>query len=440
MDHQLLAQLLFPGITATAADIAARFPDRDLPPGACVTRIGPSPTGFVHLGNLYNALIGERLAHQSGGLIFLRVEDTDAKREVAGAVETLLEMMDFFQVSFDEGVCRLEGGGLGDKGDYGPYCQRQRKDIYQTIAKHLVEKGRAYPCFCTEEELSSLRRRQQDQKLNFGYYGPFAHCRGLCLEEVEERLRQGRPWVLRYRSPGRADGRVSVFDGIRGQLELQENDQDLVLLKSDGIPTYHFAHVVDDHFMHTTHVVRGEEWLATLPMHVQLFDELGWERPIFCHTAQLMKQDGEIKRKLSKRKDPELSLEYYRRAGFLPQAVWEYLLTVLNSNFEEWRLAQPTADRRDFPFSTEKMSTSGALFDLAKLEDVSKEVIWRMPAAQVYDQLLDWCQLYRPDFADLLRRDPAFAQAAIDLGRQDERPPQGPGHLGAGGGFPFLLL
>ena len=417
-----LAQLLFPTVRGQIADLEAAFPPRELPAGAKVTRIGPSPTGFVHLGNLYNALIGERLAHQSGGLIILRVEDTDAKREVPGAVETLLAMMDFFGVPFDEGVLLNGAGEPEDKGSYGPYRQRQRKEIYQTVAKYLVEQGRAYPCFCTEEELAALRETQQAQKLNFGYYGPFAKCRDLTLSEIKDRLSQGRPWVLRYRSLGSPENRVQVEDAIRGTLEVQENDQDLVLLKSDGIPTYHFAHVVDDHLMRVTHVVRGEEWLATLPMHVQLFDELGWERPLYCHTAQLMKMDGEVRRKLSKRKDPELALEYYRAEGYLPEAVWEYLLTVLNSNFEEWRLADPEADLLDFPFSTEKMSTSGALFDLAKLEDISKEVLWRMPASQVCQGLLAWCRSYEPDFARLLERDEDFACRAIDLGRADARP------------------
>ena len=417
-----LSELLFPHVDKTPEDMEAAFPARDLPEGAKVTRIGPSPTGFVHLGNLYNAAIGERLAHQSGGLIILRVEDTDAKREVPGAVETLLAMMDFFGVPFDEGVLLNEAGEPEDRGDYGPYRQRQRKEIYQTVAKDLVKKGRAYPCFCTEEELAALREQQQAQKLNFGYYGPFAKCRDLTLEQIEEKLAQGRPWVLRYKSMGDPEKRTKVLDAVRGELDMPENDQDLVLLKSDGIPTYHFAHVVDDHLMRVTHVVRGEEWLATLPMHVQLFDELGWERPVYCHTAQLMKMDGEVKRKLSKRKDPELALEYYRADGYLPEAVWEYLLTVLNSNFEEWRLENPEADLRDFAFTTEKMSTSGALFDLAKLEDISKEALWRMPAEQVYEGLLDWCEEYDPAFAALLAADKDYACRAIDLGRHDERP------------------
>lgn len=418
MESEQLAELLFPHIDRTIADYETIYPPRDLPPTAKVTRIGPSPTGFIHLGNLYNALIGERLAHQSGGVFFLRVEDTDKKREVKGAVETILSAMDFFGVRFDEGVL-AEGG---DRGAYGPYRQRQRKHIYQAVAKQLVAAGQAYPCFCSERELTELRERQVADKLNFGYWGRFARCRALKLTEIEQRLAEGLPWVLRFKSRGSGENSVMVYDAIRGELVLQENDQDFVLLKSDGIPTYHFAHVVDDHYMRTTHVVRGEEWLATLPMHVQVFDTLGWERPVYCHTAQLMKLEGETRRKLSKRKDPELALDYYRAEGYLPAAIWEYLLTVLNSNFEEWRLANPAAPREEFPFSTDKMSNSGALFDLVKLQDISKEMICALPARDAYAGLLNWCEHYDPDFAALLKRDPAYAERILAIGKGGDRP------------------
>ncbi len=417
MDYQRLAQILFPDITRTIEDYELLYPPRQLPEGAMVTRIGPSPTGFIHLGNLYNALIGERLARQSQGVFFLRIEDTDAKREVPGAVEIILDALGFFGVVFDEGATIQ-----GDKGAYGPYRQRLRKEIYQTVAKKLVEQGLAYPCFATEEELATMRQKQIEQKLNFGYYGVWATYRNTNLEEIERRLQQGQSYVLRFRSQGNPEHSVKVLDGIRGELELQENYQDFVLLKSDGIPTYHFAHVVDDHFMRTTHVVRGEEWLATAPMHVQVFDALGWNRPIYCHSAQLMKMDGEIKRKLSKRKDPELALAYYQQEGYVPAAIWEYLLTVLNSNFEEWRLANPKANIMDFPFSLEKMSTSGALFDLLKLNDISKEVILNMSAQEIYTQLLLWAKNYDPSFAALLESDAGYAQRIIDVGRQGERP------------------
>ncbi|MBQ4145726.1 MAG: glutamate--tRNA ligase, partial [Clostridia bacterium] len=322
MDNNQLAELLFPHITKTPEYYEELYPQRELPEGAKVTRIGPSPTGFVHLGNLYNAIIGERLARQSKGVFYLRVEDTDAKREVEGAVELVISAMDYFGITFDEGAT-VEG----DKGKYGPYRQRQRKDIYQCFAKELVKRGLAYPCFCTEERLSEMRETQIAGKDNFGYYGKWALCRDLELDEIKARIDAGVEYVLRFRSSGDINNSVELFDGIRGMLKLQENYQDFVLLKSDGIPTYHFAHVVDDHLMRTTHVVRGEEWLSTAPMHAQLFDTFGWTRPVYCHTPVLMKMDGETKRKLSKRKDPELGLNYYRQGGYVPEAVWEYLMT-----------------------------------------------------------------------------------------------------------------
>lgn len=417
MDYHRLAELLFPDIKLTPADCELLYPQRQLPKGAMVTRIGPSPTGFIHLGNLYNAIIGERLAHQSAGVFFLRIEDTDAKREVPGAVDTILSSMQFFGIEFDEGAT-----GSGDNGNYQPYRQRQRKNIYQAIAKHLVQKGLAYPCFCSEESLNQMRETQQKQKLDFGYYGKWATCRNLSLEQIEAYLTENKSFVLRFRSAGNAKNSETVFDGIRGNLSVQQNYQDFILLKSDGIPTYHFAHVVDDHLMRTTHVVRGEEWLASLPMHIETFDALGWERPVYCHTAQLMKQDGESRRKLSKRQDPELALDYYRAEGYLPAVVWEYLLTVLNSNYEEWRLANPQKDLDSFPFSLEKMSTSGALFDIVKLNDISKEILIKMPAEQIYDELVSWAQTYNKPFAAVLNANPAYAIKAISIGRSGDRP------------------
>lgn len=417
MNYDALSELLYPNITLTEKDWQEKYPPRELADSAKVTRIGPSPTGFVHLGNLYNALIGERLAHQSEGVFFLRIEDTDNKREVEGAVEAVIEAMDFFGVYFDEGAT-IDG----DKGNYGPYRQRQRKDIYQSIAKQLVKMGKAYPCFCSEEELTAMRETQIAGKENFGYWGSWARCRDLSLQQIEENIAAGKPFVLRYRSEGSGEKDITVYDAIRGELTMQENYQDFVLLKSDGIPTYHFAHVVDDHFMHTTHVVRGEEWLATLPIHVQLFDALGWQRPIYCHTAVLEKIDGEQRRKLSKRKDPELALSYYQAEGYLPEAIWEYLLTVLNSNYEEWRLANPGVDCREFAFTAEKMSNSGTLFDLDKLQDISKEVISAMSAAEIYEKLSAWCERYDADFAALLSADPEYAKTIIDIGREGERP------------------
>lgn len=417
MDTNKLAELLFPNIDKKPEYYEELYPQRALGEGAKVTRIGPSPTGFVHLGNLYNAIIGERLAHQSNGTFYLRVEDTDAKREVEGAVELVLSAMAYFGISFDEGATTD-----GDNGSYGPYRQRQRKDIYQCFAKELVKRGLAYPCFCTEERLAKMRETQMSKKENFGYYGQWAICRDLSYEEIEERINKGEEYVLRFRSHGNIDNTLELFDGIRGTLKLQENYQDFVLLKSDGIPTYHFAHVVDDHLMRTTHVVRGEEWLSTAPMHAQLFDTFNWKRPIYCHTPVLMKMDGETKRKLSKRKDPELGLDYYRREGYVPEAVWEYLMTVLNSNFEEWRQENPEADINEFEFSVEKMSNSGALFDLMKFDSVSQETLLHISAAEIYEKMSAWLKEYDPEFAELFTADRAFTERIIDVGRNGSRP------------------
>ena len=417
MENTKLAELLFPHIDKDPSYYEALYPPRGLKEGANVTRIGPSPTGFVHLGNLYNAIVGERLAHQSGGTFYLRVEDTDAKREVEGAVELVLSSMRYFGITFDEGAV-IDG----DHGSYGPYRQRQRKEIYQCFAKQLVQRGLAYPCFCSEEQLADMREKQISKKLNFGYYDEWAVCRDLPYEEIEKRVKNGEAYVLRFRSSGNIENTVEVFDGIRGTLKLQENYQDFVLLKSDGIPTYHFAHVIDDHLMRTTHVARGEEWLSTLSIHVQLFDTFGWERPVYCHTPVLMKMDGETKRKLSKRKDPELGLDYYRKEGYDPAAIWEYLMTVLNSNFEEWRTEHPDVPIGAFPFRLDKMSNSGALFDMMKFEDISREVLLRTPAKEIYQKMAAWLKDYDPEFYPVFTKDPEFSTQAIDVGRSGDRP------------------
>lgn len=417
MDYNRLAELLFPDVTETPEEVEARYPERDLPEGAKVTRMGPSPTGFMHLGNLYGALVDERLAHQSGGVFFLRIEDTDKKREVEGGVQLILETFRNFGLPFDEGVTEN-----GDKGKYGPYRQSQRAAIYHVFAKQLVQRGYAYPCFCTEEELAEMHAQQEANKENFGYYGKYAKYRDCELEEIERRIAAGESYVVRFRSPGSIENKVHHTDLVKGKLELTENDQDIVLLKSDGIPTYHFAHVVDDHLMHTTHVVRGEEWLATLPVHLQLFDVLGWKRPKYVHTAQLMKMDGGSKRKLSKRKDPELALSYYYQQGIPVPSVMEYLMTLLNSNFEEWRRANQTAPLDDFPFSTKKMSVSGSLFDMDKLHDVSKNVISRMSAEDVYDSVAKWSADNDPEFHELFVRDPEMTKKFLAIGRGGKKP------------------
>ena len=417
MDYLALSALLFPDVTTTPEELEARFPARDLGEGAIVSRMAPSPTGFVHLGNLVQGFTSERLSHQSGGVLFLRVEDTDAKREVPGAVETLIDGLRHYGIHFDEGATVD-----GDEGNYGPYRQRQRADIYHVYAKKLVEEGMAYPCFCTEEELTAMREKQEAEKVNFGYYGEFAIWRDRPLEDIQAAIDAGKPWVLRFRSTGSIENKIKFTDLIKGNLELTENDIDHVLLKSDGIPTYHFAHAVDDHLMHTTHVVRGDEWLPTLPFHIQLFRALGFRLPKYLHIGPLMKMDGTSKRKLSKRKDPELALTYYRAQGFPVEAVSEYILTILNSNFEDWRRANPDAKLDDFKFSYKKMNPAGSLFDIDKLRDVSKNVISRMDAAAVFAHVLDWALEFDPEFAECLSADPSFTTKIFAIGRGGKKP------------------
>ena len=417
MDYQVLAELLFPHVTETPEEVEARFPARQLPEGAVVSRMAPSPTGFVHLGNLVQGTISERMSHQSGGTLFLRVEDTDAKREVPGAVEVLINTLKHYSIHFDEGAT-IEG----DNGVYGPYRQRQRAAIYHVFAKKLVSEGQAYPCFCTEEELTAMREKQEAQKVNFGYYGEFAMWRDRPIEDIQAQLDAGNPWVLRFRSTGSLENQFKFDDLVKGKLTITENDIDHVLLKSDGIPTYHFAHAVDDHLMHTTHVVRGDEWMATLPFHIQLFKALGFKLPKYVHIGPLMKMDGTSKRKLSKRKDPELALTYYKAEGFPIAAVREYIMTILNSNFEDWRRANPDADIDDFKFSPKKLNPAGSLFDYAKLMDVSKNVISKMDAETVYTLLLEWAKEFDADFAEKLENDKALAVSVLAIGRGGKKP------------------
>jgi len=417
MDYQALADLLFPHVTETPEDVQARFPRRQLAEGAVVTRMAPSPTGFVHLGNLVQGMISERMAHQSGGVLFLRVEDTDAKREVPGAVEVLINSLEHYNIRFDEGAT-IDG----DNGFYGPYRQRQRAAIYHVFAKQLVQQGMAYPCFCTEEDLAAIREQQEANKENFGYYGKYALWRDRSLEEIQAQIDAGNPWVLRFRSTGSIENQFKFDDLVKGKLTITENDIDHVLLKSDGIPTYHFAHAVDDELMRTTHVVRGDEWLPSLPFHIQLFKALGFKLPKYVHIGPLMKMDGNSKRKLSKRKDPELALTFYKGEGFPVQAMREYLMTVLNSNFEDWRRANPDAPIDSFKFSPKKLNPAGSLFDYAKLVDVSKNVISRFDAAAAYTQLTEWAQEFDPEFGAKLAADPDFATAILAIGRGGKKP------------------
>ena len=429
MDYNKLAELLFPNIDKTPEDYEALYPARG--EDRVITRLGPSPTGFIHLGNLYGAFVDERLAHRGAkagnpGTFYLRIEDTDDKRFVEGAVETIINSLKFFGITFDEGAALPAPGqeyGTAESGSYGPYFQSKRGPIYQTFAKKLVSEGKAYPCFLSEEEIADIRAQQEAAKETTGIYGKYAEKnRNLTYEEIEANISAGKPYVVRLKS----DGDTSYFkimDAVRGEVSMPGNNQDTIILKANGIPTYHFAHVIDDHLMGTTHVVRGEEWLMSLPIHVELFSKLGFEMPVYCHTAVLMKVDEETgnKRKLSKRKDPELSLDYYRKQGYHPQAVKEYLLTILNSNFEDWRMANPDADIDEFDFTTEKMSSAGALFDLNKLNDISKDVLLKIPADELADFILGWAKEFKPQIAPLLE-DRDYLTRILDLGRDEAKP------------------
>lgn len=414
MDYKKLADLLFPDITNTPDYYEEKFPYRKLPSKAEVTRMAPSPTGFIHLGNLYSALADERIAHKNGGVFYLRIEDTDEKRKVDGAVETIINALKYFNIEFDEGA----GFDSNDtQNAYGPYFQRQRVDIYHTYAKSLVERGLAYPCFCDEEQLESVRQKQEADKVLTGYYGEYAVCRNLSYEQIEENINAGKQYVLRLRSQGSPDKEITFTDSIKGDIKLPENIHDIVLLKKDGIPTYHFAHAIDDHLMRTTMVIRGGEWLASAPIHYELFNVLGFKMPKYAHTAHLMKFDEETggKRKLSKRKDPELSLDYYRKDGYHPYCMKVYLMTLLNSNFEEWHEKFPDKDINEFPFSVDKMNQSGALFDKDKLHNICKNELSKLSENEVYDFLYDWACENEPEKKEIWFKDKEKMLAILRL-------------------------
>jgi len=396
MNYNKLADMLFPNVTNTPEFYETKFAKRKLPNNAQVTRMAPSPTGFIHLGNLYSALADERIAHKNGGVFYLRIEDTDEKRKVDGAVELIIDTLRYFDIEFDEGAGFEENE---ETNAYGPYFQRQRVDIYHAYAKSLVAKGLAYPCFCTEEELDRVRKEQEEQKELTGYYGKYATCRNLTIEEIEANLLAGKSYVLRLRSQGNPEKEITFVDSIKGEIKLPENIHDIVLLKRDGIPTYHFAHAIDDHLMRTTVVVRGGEWLASAPIHYELFHLLGFKMPKYAHTAHLMKIDEETggKRKLSKRKDPELSLDYYKKDGYHPYCMKVYLMTLLNSNFEEWHEKFADKDINEFPFSIDKMNQSGALFDKDKLHNICKNELSKLSENELYDFLYQWASDYEPE-------------------------------------------
>lgn len=417
MDYKDLANLIYPDVK----DISyyeEKYPKRNLPEGAVVARIGPSPTGNVHIGTIYQALIASKLAKQTGGVFYARIEDTDQKREVENGILDIINSLKDFELLPDEGMTS-ETEWIGE---YGPYKQSLRGDIYKAYAKYLISQGKAYPCFCTPEELAELRQKQEAAKIRPGYYGVWAKYRNLTVEEAAEKIKNGENYIIRFKSQGREDKKIKHKDVIKGNVEMPENDQDLVIIKADGLPTYHFAHVIDDHLMGTTHVTRGDEWLSSVPIHLQLFYELGFKAPRYAHTATILKNDNGNKRKISKRKDLEASASYYKEQGIPASAVKEYLLNIANSTFENWRRQNPDKDMNDFDFQLNKMSVSGALFDMVKLLDVSKNVISKYSAQKVYDDAISWAKIYDQELVKILTDNKEYTLQVLGIERGNAKP------------------
>ena len=413
--NERLANLIFPDITETIEDLEKRYPKRDLNQGAEVTRFAPSPTGFLHIGGLFGSLIDMTIANQSGGCFMLRIEDTDQKREIENGARDLINQMRAFSIINDEGLI----SETEQIGNYGPYKQSEREHIYKICAKELIKKGRAYPCFCLPEELNKLREAQERNKQIPGYYGTYARCRNYTIQEQIEKINSGMPYVLRFRSEGSHLRKVKVQDVVRGKIEMAQNDQDIVIIKSDGLPTYHFAHAVDDHFMRTTIAVRGEEWIPSTALHLELFDALGFEQVKYAHTPTMMKNDNGSKRKLSKRKDPESAVSFFLEEGYPVDSVLEYLLTIINSDYELWRKANKTANWREFKVKLDKLNSSGALFDMVKLTDVSKEVISRMTTEELLENVLTWSKEYDDELYNLLNRDLDYTRKVLGIERDN---------------------
>ena len=416
MDYKELADLIFPD----AKEIAyyeEKYPERNLPEGAIVSRFAPSPTGFVHIGGLYQALVAIEASRKTGGVFFLRVEDTDQKREVEDGVTGIVNSLKDFDMAPDEGMI----SDTEEIGEYGPYKQSLRKEIYQSYAKYMIEQGKAYPCFCTPEEGEEIRQKQEAAKIRPGYYGVWAKCRNITVEEAAEKIKNGESYIIRFKSPGREDRKIKHKDIIKGNVDFPENDLDIVIIKADGLPTYHFAHAVDDHLMRTTHVIRSDEWLSSVPLHLQLFHELGFKAPKYAHISPIMKNDNGGKRKLSKRKDPEAAVEYYKKEGIPSDAVKEYLLNIANSTFENWRRANPDKKIEEFDFQLNKMSVSGALFDMVKLLDIGKIVISKMTAEEVYEKSLEWAKEYDNELAELLN-DKEYGLKVFGIERGNKKP------------------
>jgi glutamyl-tRNA synthetase len=418
MSFEKLAGILFPSIEKTPEYYLEKYPKRNLKEGAVVCRYAPSPTGFQHIGGVFAALINERIASQSEGVFFLRIEDTDQKREVKGAIVDTIETMKNFGMNFNEGMT----GEETEVGNYGPYRQSLRKEIYSSFAKDLVSKGLAYPCFCTSEELNAVREKQMAEKVTPGYHGEYATCRNLSADDAIKRIEDGESYIIRLKSPGNPGNRVEFHDLIKGDTSFPENDQDIVIIKSDGLPTYHFAHAIDDALMRTTHVIRGEEWLSSLPIHVQLFDVLGFDRPNYAHIPTIMKNDNGSKRKLSKRKDAEAAVSYYKEVGYPTESVIEYLINIINSSYEDWRSENPDADYHDFPVALDKMSKSGALFDIVKLNDVSKDVISKFKAEKVYNDYTRWAEEFDKEMFTLVTSNEAMSKEMFNIDKEGPKP------------------
>lgn len=417
-ENERMAELLLPDIKKTPDYYEELYKPRELKEGARVTRIAPSPTGYLHLGTLFTALVNRITATSTGGVFYTRIEDTDKKREVKGGIEDIIGGLDRFGITIDEGFI----SGSEQKGEYGPYKQSDRAEIYQTYAKELIRKGLAYPCFCTAEELDEVRKIQEERKIRTGYHGEWAKHRNITADEAEALINEGKPYVVRLKSPGSEDNRVVFDDCVKGKIEMPENDEDFVILKSDGIPTYHFAHAVDDHLMRTTHVLRGDEWISSVPKHLQLFKLLGFKPPKYGHISPIMKLDGGAKRKISKRKDPEAAVHFFAEEGYDSSSVIEYLMTIAASDFEDWRRANPAESYKKFKFNLKKMSVSGALFDADKLNDVSKTCVSRFSGEEVYSKLTDWAEEFDGDFYTLLTRNPEYTKAMLSIDRDVPKP------------------
>ena len=416
MTYKELADLIFPNVKEINY-YEEKYPKRNLEEGAIVTRYAPSPTGMMHIGGLYQALIAKMVSKKSNGVFFVRIEDTDQKREVENGISNIVNALKDFDIMPDEGMI----SETEEIGNYGPYKQSLRKGIYQSYAKYLLEQGKAYPCFATPEELDEMRAKQEAAKVRTGYYGVWAKYRNLSLDEMAKKINAGVPYIIRFKSPGREDRKIKHKDLIKGNVDFPENDQDIIIIKSDGLPTYHFAHAVDDHLMHTTHVIRGDEWLSSVPLHLQLFQELGFKAPKYAHISPIMKNDNGNKRKLSKRKDPEAATSYYEELGIPSLAVKEYLLNIANSTFENWRRQNKDVALEEFDFKLNKMSVSGALFDMVKLQDVSKIVISKMTAEEVYEKALDWANRHDEELSKMLE-DKEYSSKVLGIERGNTKP------------------